>query len=122
MIMRATRYIEENLGSELHLDEIADAAYCSPYHFHRLFKRIVGATPGDYIRSRRLTEAAKELRGSRRRIIDVAMEYGFESQAAFTAAFRKYHRAPPGAYRRGDVVNRSRGRLTRHILRSYRAN
>ena len=85
-ILRAARYIEDHLGEQLHLDDIAAAAYCSPYHFHRLFKRIVGATPGEYVRSRRLTEAADALRTTDKRIVDVAMDYGFESQAAFTAA------------------------------------
>ncbi len=120
MISRALEYIEEHLRDELHLDDVAAAAFCSPYHFHRLFRQVVGDTPGNYIRKRRLTEAARDLKRSDRRILDIAMEYGFESQAAFASAFKKYHAAPPGVFRSGRPSLFVRERITRHMLLSYR--
>ena len=114
--MRAVEYIESHLKEEIHLDDIAAAAFCSPYHFHRIFKQITGETPGNYIRERRLTEAAKELRGSDRRILDIAIEYGFESQISFTSSFKKRHQLPPGLFRERGVFQFSRERLTRESL------
>jgi AraC family transcriptional regulator len=116
MVMRAVEYIEAHLKEEIHLDDIAAAAYCSPYHFHRLFKQITGETPGNYIRERRLTEAAKELCESDRRILDIAIEYGFESQISFTSSFKKRHQLPPGLFRKKGVFHFSRDRLTRQSL------
>jgi AraC family transcriptional regulator len=121
MVLRATEYIEQNLKDEIYLDDIADAAYCSPYHFHRLFKQIVGDTPGNYIRKRRLTEAARELKESDRRILDIAVEYGFESQAAFSYAFKKHYSTSPGLFRKGRTSMFSRERLTRQMLLNYRS-
>ncbi len=112
MVMRAVEYIEAHLKEDIHLDDIAAAAYCSPYHFHRVFKQITGETPGNYIRERRLTEAAKELCESDRRILDIAIEYGFESQISFTSSFKKRHQLPPGLFRREGVFHFSRDRLT----------
>jgi AraC family transcriptional regulator len=121
MILRAIEYVEQNLTSELRLDDIADAAYCSPFYFHRLFKQIVGETPGSYIRRRRLTEAAKELKESDKRILEIAVEYGFDSQAAFTQAFKDQHSVPPGLFRRNSVSSLySRRRFTQNDLMNYR--
>jgi len=103
MITQEVDYIEQNLKGNMCLDNIANAAYCSPYHFHRIFKRIVGDTPGNYIRKRRLAEAAKELKESRKGILEIAMDYGFESQAAFTYAFKRQFNNPPGYDRKNSA-------------------
>ena len=105
-INRAIDYIEANLTLEIDLSEVAAAAGYSPFHLSRLFRAMTGDTLAGYIRKRRLSEAARQLLTSGRRILDIALDHQFGSQAAFTRAFRAAFRISPGAYRK-------RGRLAR---------
>ncbi|WP_374016892.1 helix-turn-helix domain-containing protein [Paenibacillus thiaminolyticus] len=89
IIESAVQYIETHLKEPLHADEVARHVHISYYHFHRLFHAMTGETIGDYIRKRRLTEASLELMGTRRPILDIAVDYQFESHEAFTRAFKK---------------------------------
>lgn len=109
-INRAIDYIEANLTQEIDLSEVAAVAGYSPFHFGRLFRAMTGETPGGYIRKRRLSEAARQLLASKRRILDIALDHQFGSQAAFTRAFRAAFGISPGAYRK-------RGRLARLTCR-----
>lgn len=99
-IAAALDYIEERLPGALQIEDVALVARFSPYHFWRVFHAMTGETPGDYIRRRRLTCAARKLTGGDRRIIDIALDAGFDSQAAFTRAFKRQFHRPPAAYRR----------------------
>jgi AraC family transcriptional regulator len=100
---RARRHIEGNLDGPLSLDEIADAAGLSPYHFSRLFAGRYGFTPMAYVRARRLEGAAERLRsGPRTSLIDLALDCGFDSQEGFTRAFTRIFGVSPGRYRAGD--------------------
>lgn len=98
-INRAVCYMEANLKEPLNLDEIAREAAYSPFHFLRLFHTLIGETPGNYIRKRRLWEAAKELLMSNTPIIRIAFDYQFQSQEAFTRAFQKLFGLTPRKYR-----------------------
>src|SRR5512141_1577228 len=99
-LMQAVNFMEANLGQAMTLGEISGAAYMSSYHFLRLFHASIGETPGSYVRKRRLTEAAELLVRTDRRIIDIALDFRFESQAAFTRAFRRQFRVTPAALRK----------------------
>lgn len=99
-IQDAVDYIEENLTSKITLEDISRKAYFSMYHFHRIFSAMVGSSIKEYIRKRRLTEAAYELVNTNKRIIDIALEYQFESQQSFTKAFKKMYGITPGKYRK----------------------
>lgn len=92
-------FIEDNIESELNIDEIARAAHASRYHFHRMFLSMVGVTPADYLRRRRLTLAARDLVSSNSRVIDIAARYGYGSPNAFTRAFREMHGVNPSEAR-----------------------
>ena len=105
-INHAIEYIESNLTEPLDIESVAGAAGYSRFHFDRLFLATVGETPAGYVRKRRLSETARELVVSKKRILDIALDYQFQSQSAFTRAFRKLFGLSPGAYRR-------RGRLVR---------
>lgn len=96
----ALNYIEENLTSHIELEEIANKAYFSLYHFHRIFGAIVGDNMKEFIRKRRLTEAGNDLIKSNERIIDIAFKYQFGSQAAFTRSFKKMYGITPMQYRK----------------------
>lgn len=99
-IREAIDFIEGKLDSEVTLKEISDIAGFSPFHFHRLFQSLTGETIVEYIRKRRLTNAALELVGTDKRIIDIAFDYNFESQESFTRAFKRHFGKTPGQYRK----------------------
>ncbi len=99
---RARRHVEGNLDGPLTLNDLADAAGLSPYHFSRLFAGRYGFSPMAYVRMRRLEAAADRLRcGAKTRLIDLALDCGFESQEGFTRAFARLYGVSPGRYRSG---------------------
>lgn len=107
-VQRAVDFIEGNLREDIQLRQIASTAAFSPFHFHRIFKLTVGETLKSYIRRRRLTEAARELRASDHGVLRLALDYQFESQASFTRAFKKMFELTPGNYRRANTIPRFR--------------
>jgi len=99
-VVQALNFIERNLRNEVMVDDIAKAIHFSTSHFHALFSKMTGQTPADYIRTRRLACAALDLAFSQKRILDIALEYCFESQEAFTRAFKRVYRVTPGVFRK----------------------
>lgn len=95
-------YIESNLDEELAIEEIAKIAFMSKFHFQRMFSMLTGYTVSEYIRNRRITKAAQELVNSNRKIIDIALKYGYESPEAFTKAFRAIHGVTPSAAKKNS--------------------
>ncbi|OAB44917.1 AraC family transcriptional regulator [Paenibacillus antarcticus] len=91
-------YIEEHLKDKITVEELAGISGFSTYHFYRLFYIYVGMPPMDYVRKRRLAYAVAELFQGKR-IIDIAMDYGFETHAGFGKAFRKVYGCSPEQYR-----------------------
>ncbi|MCX7749326.1 MAG: AraC family transcriptional regulator [Clostridia bacterium] len=100
---KAILYIEERLSEDIKVEEVAGAAGYSYYHFHRIFEAVVGETVGNYLRTRRLTRAANDLIYTGKRILDIAVEYRFESQEAFNRAFKKRFKVTPGTYRKNRI-------------------
>ncbi len=92
-------WMEKNLTQPLSLTHIADRAGYTKWHLQRSFKEITGQTLFSYVQGRRLSRAAVELRLTNRSIIDVAIEYRFESQQTFTRAFKKRFLLTPRIYR-----------------------
>jgi AraC family transcriptional regulator len=99
----AIAYIEEKLADEIDFNEAAKQACCSLFHFQRIFMVIIGITPAEYVRRRRLTLAARELTSTDARVIDIALKYGYESPVSFTRAFRNVHSVNPQAARTSGV-------------------
>ncbi|WP_238885128.1 helix-turn-helix transcriptional regulator [Clostridium sp. YIM B02551] len=98
-IKESIEYIEKNLMEKIELKELADKAFLSKYHYHRIFHAIVGEPVAEYVRKRRLEEAAYELISSDNKIIDIALKYQFGSQETFTKAFKKIYGVPPRVFR-----------------------
>lgn len=98
-LMRGADFIERNISQELTLAKVAAHAALSEYHFHRLFRARFGMPVMDYVRRRRITLAASALLHSRTSILAIALDAGFESQAAFTRAFRRVYHTSPAHYR-----------------------
>ena len=99
-IMSAIDFIEQHLQEKLSLDQIAAVLNYSKFHLHREFVRTVGLTMGEYAVRRRLTEAARFLRFSRKPILEIALSSGYGSQQAFTDIFRAMYKASPGQFRK----------------------
>jgi len=92
-------YLETHLGNEFSLEEMAWHACLSPFHFHRIFHKLVGRTPGDHLRRRRLDSAARALLGSEVPLKEIAQRYGYISLQGFMRAFRDQFFATPAQYR-----------------------
>ncbi len=117
-LIAAAEYVERRLGEPMRLREVARAAGLSEYHFQRIFRAAVGDSLKEYIRKRRLTVAARQLLQSDARILDLALEAGFESQQAFSRAFKRTYEQTPGRFRKNGQAKhaRDRKRLTRDLL------
>ena len=92
------RYIDTHIKEKLSVERLAARAGFSPYHFCRVFQWDVGYPIMEYVSNRRLAFAAAELK-SERRIIDIAVEYGFETHSGFSKAFRRHFGCSPEIYR-----------------------
>lgn len=82
-------WLEGHLDQPLSLDNVAAKAGYSKWHLQRMFKEVTGQAIGAYIRARRLSKAAVALRLTSRPILDIALQYRFDSQQTFTRAFKK---------------------------------
>ncbi len=91
--------IEQNIDNVITPEMIAKEVFISTYHFQRLFSIFFGISLGEYIRNRRLSLAAKKLRLTDKKIIDIAFQYGYESSEGFSKAFYRYYGITPSAAR-----------------------
>jgi len=94
-------YIETVLDGEIDEKKISSLSGYSYPMFSRFFSMLTEITLSEYIRTRRLTEAAIDLRDTDEKIIDIAMKYGYESPDAFGAAFKKFHGFTPSEVKEG---------------------
>ncbi|MDR4924924.1 AraC family transcriptional regulator [Peribacillus sp. YIM B13472] len=104
----AIKFIEENLTNEIDFKEVARLAYCSEYHFKRMFSFLAGISLSEYIRRRRLSLAAFELKDNNIKVIDIAIKYGYSSPDSFARAFQHLHGITP-----------SEARSNGHSLKAY---
>ncbi|PSO18117.1 AraC family transcriptional regulator [Bradyrhizobium sp. MOS003] len=98
-LQRVLDYIESSLGGDIRLEDLAAQACLSPYHFSRLFREATGLSPHRYVTDRRVQAARHELARDRMSLVEIALEFGFGSQANFTRVFRKAASLTPGQYR-----------------------
>lgn len=98
-IQRVVDYLAEHLDEALELETLARVACFSPYHFHRIYRGLLGETVHDTVRRLRLQRAAVDLLDRELSIDRTARRAGFSSQAAFTRAFREEYGEPPARYR-----------------------
>ena len=108
---RAIEYIENHLNENIGLSDVSRETGYSYYHMTRLFSSVLGESVGRYINRRRLYNAAEKLIHSDQRVIDIALDCGFESSEAFSRAFKLAFGSSPTAYRKAGldlVVNAKR--------------
>jgi len=93
---RAIDYIRDHFAEELNLTKLAEVACFSKYHFHRIFRTLLGETVSDFVRRIRLEKAVGMLTLDKdKSIIDIALDCGFSSPQNFAKAFRAYFGATP---------------------------
>lgn len=97
-IQQSIDYIEIHLKEDITVEELAALAGFSSYHYYKVFQVYVGMPVMKYIRKRRMAYAAIELLNGRK-ILDIALDYGFDTHAGFTKAFRKSYGVSPEQYR-----------------------
>jgi len=97
---KTIEYIEANLDKTIHLELLAGSFSLSKYHFHRIFKALIGDPPARYIEKRRLSRAAADLIHTQKRILDIALDYGFNSHESFTRSFKKQYSLTPSQFRK----------------------
>ncbi len=103
MVEELLAYIEGHLKDELTLEEIEQKMGYSRFYLIRLFSQQTNYTIHKYIQMRRLTEAARDLVRTKLRIVDIAYEANYDSQQAFTLAFKKVYHVSPSAYRQRGI-------------------
>ena len=108
----AMAYIEEHLTDDIDYSEVSKIACCSEYHFKRMFSFLSGIGLSEYIRRRKLTLAALDLKGTNLRIIDVAVKYGYDSADAFSRAFHSLHGILPSEARSENTQLKAYPRMT----------
>jgi len=101
---RAVDYIEDHLREPVAIADVADAVSYSLYHFCRVCNAATHHTLYDYVMRRRLSEAARDLLRTDRRIIDIALDYQFKSPETFSRAFKRvFYQQPSELRRRGSL-------------------
>jgi len=98
-IQRVVDFLAEHLDEALNLETIARVAHFSPYHFHRIYRGLLGETVNDTVRRLRLYRSAVDLLDRDISVERIARRAGYASQAAFTRAFRAEYGEPPAHYR-----------------------
>ena len=103
-IRTAIDYMEEHLKDDISAQDVADRVYLSPFFLQRGFSLMTGCGIGEYIRSRRLYQAALDLKQTDDRVIDIALRYCYETPESFTRAFSRFHGATPSQVRDGAEI------------------
>lgn len=94
-LQKAIDYIESHLTDALSFDAIASMMAVSEPDLQRSFKMITGLTMSEYIRYRRLTMAALDLKKSGSKVLDVGLTYGYQTAESFSKAFKQFHGCTP---------------------------
>jgi AraC family transcriptional regulator len=107
-IARALDFVEENLQAPIGVADMAAAAGYSLYYFCRSFHQATHHTAYDYLVRRRLAQAARDLIHTDRAILDIALDYQFNSPETFARAFRRVFDTPPSQWRKEGHLDRWR--------------
>lgn len=99
------RYLEQNYDQTFNLEQVAERAHLSPYHFHRIFKAVTGETLNDFLRRLRLEQAANKLFYNKPSVTEVALSQGFGSSQSMAKAFQKYFGITPSQIRDCDDLD-----------------
>jgi AraC family transcriptional regulator len=98
-VNRAIDHVVAHLHEPLRLRDVSRAAMLSPFHFHRVFQAVVGATPADFVKRLRLEKALRLMAGTRvPSLTAIALACGFSSSSDFSRCFKQRFGVPPSAF------------------------
>lgn len=115
-VCRVILYIEQNYNSALNLEELSKVASFSKYHFHRIFKSVVGESIGNYIRRVRLSNSTLQFK-TNQKITQIAMNCGYETNASFSKAFKKHFGITPKVFAKNAKLKRGNKMLEPKIVK-----
>lgn len=87
-IQDSIEFIRNDYGTSITLDDLAEKAFCSKYHYVRIFRSMVGESPMDYLRRYRLEKAVHEIIATKKSITEIALECGFNSSIVFCGCLK----------------------------------
>ncbi|HKS97926.1 MAG TPA: AraC family transcriptional regulator [Rugosimonospora sp.] len=99
-VLRSIGVMRENLGNDHSLRTLAEVAWLSPFHFHRVFHRVTDSTPARFLAAWRMAEAKRLLAFSPDSVTDICMRIGYSSLGTFTSQFTRMVGVSPGRFRR----------------------
>lgn len=100
LLEKAVGFIEEHISEPVSLEQVAQAASLSPFHFHRIFSAVMGETLNSYVNRVRLERAANYLiKNPAMTVTEAATACGFTSSASFARSFKQYFSIPASQYR-----------------------
>ena len=97
-------YIERHLGENISAQDVAGQVNISPFFLQKGFSLMTGYGIAEYIRNRRLYQAALDLKKTDSKVIDIALRYGYETPESFSKAFQRFHGATPLQVRDGAEI------------------
>ena len=121
-ILKVLLYIQKHLDRTISLEELAAVACFSPFHFHRVFRGMVGETLAEHVRRLRLERAAQRLALTGDSVTELAFDAGYETVESFTRAFRKRFGQSPTEYRKEKRHGRQMTPKLKSGLESFQMN
>ena len=108
-INKALKHIDDHLGEEINVQDLANLSGFSLYHFHRIFKALTNETPYDSLLRLRLEKAVFLLKyETELKIAEIAYESGFSAPESFTRQFKARFKMSPNAFRKNKELHNSR--------------
>jgi AraC family transcriptional regulator len=103
-ILRVLVHVQQHLDDVLELDALASVAHFSPYHFHRIFRGMVGESVKEHVRRLRLERAAHRLKFTEEPVTRIAFDAGYEAHEGFTRAFTARFGISPSNFRTANRI------------------
>ena len=122
-VNRVVDYIEKNIRQTLTLNELANIAHFSKFHFHRIFKAFIGETIAQFIQRIRIERTARELISNQKKsITEIAYDNGFSDPAIFSRTFKNRYQVNPSQWRNGAHTEYNKNRQTHSKINQTESN
>ena len=105
-------YIEAHLTDGIRVEDLAKMTLTSVYEFRRIFSFVAGISVSEYIRRRKLSAAAEDLRNGKETVTEIALKYGYDTPSSFSRAFKEFHGISPTELSKGAAAARHFTRIS----------
>jgi AraC-like DNA-binding protein len=104
MAIGLRKFIDDHFAEKLTLNILSNEKYVSKFHLHRIFKRIYGQTPRQYLTQKRLSESKKYLKQGMS-VSDTCYQVGYDTPTSFSTLFKKNMGVSPTEYQKSNIRN-----------------